>query len=416
MTSSASLVNHKLPNGLTVVIIPRPSVQVVTVDMWVGTGSADEIPEINGVSHFLEHMLFKGTKHYGVGDIDRIIEGVGGVINAGTSHDFTHYYVTAASAEFSTALKIIAEVIQHSTLDSRELDRERQVILEEYRRKQDDPYGFLWERVHEQMYREGPYKAPVLGIPESLQATTRERMLDYYHRTYCADNMTLLVVGNVDASDAIPQVEASFAGFNRRHRPLLSPDAYTTVFAAGSETAYKKEVNETYFVMALPAPGLEEKDCWYALDVLQYVLGGGRASLLYQEIKEKRRLATTIGAGYPTSKYPSMFYITATCRQEKRRALEQAIWEQLDRVAQNPPDSATLARAKRLLVNSHAFSLETTNGQSSMVGYYHTVTGSSRFEQGYAEGISGVNASEVQTQAQRWLKKDTANQIWLEPL
>lgn len=415
MTVQTTLRQERLANGLTVLIVPRPSVQVVTVDMWVATGSADEPPEINGVSHFLEHMLFKGTERYGVGQIDRAIEAVGGVINAGTSHDFTHYYVALAAEEFDTALHIIGEVIQHSTLDEEELNRERQVILEEYYRKQDDPQGVLWENLYERMFARGPYKAPVLGLPETLEAIGRPQMLDYYERHYAPANMALLIVGNVDPDAALRKVEEQMGAFERPFRPLLDRNALTTDYARQVEYVIEKDVNETYCALAFPAPALRDAREAYAIDVMQFVLGGGHASLLYQEVKEKRQLATSIGAGYPSSRFDDIFYIYATCQEDKRREMEQAVLEQIERVAQSASDAESLDRARRLLINSHAFSLETTNGQSSSIGYYYTVTGSTDFERRYAEGIAAVTAEDVQEQARRWLRPEAMNRVLVRP-
>lgn len=415
MNSSARIITQRLPNGLTVLVVPRPSVQVVTVDMWVATGSADETPQINGVSHFLEHMLFKGTDSYGVGEIDRAIEAVGGVINAGTSHDFTHYYVTLASEEFPTALHIITEVIQHSTLDQTELDRERKVILEEYHRKQDNPQGLLWERLYDVAFARGPYKAPVLGVPATLEAIGHAEMMDYYERHYSPTNMVLLIVGNVDPDDALRQAAEALKGFNRPYRPVLAQGPGETEYATNVEAIIEKDVNETYCALAFDAPPLKDPREAYALDVLQFVLGGGRASVLYQEIKEKRQLATSIAAGYPSSRHPDLFYIFATCEEEKRTAMERAIMEQLDGVAQSPPSPAALDRARKLLVNSHAFSSETTGGQSSSIGYYYTITGSTEFEQNYPAGILSVTADQVQEQARRWLSPANVKRVVVRP-
>jgi zinc protease len=239
--------------------------------------------------------------------------------------------VALAAEEFDTALHIIGEVIQHSTLDEEELNRERQVILEEYYRKQDDPQGVLWENLYERMFARGPYKAPVLGLPETLEAIGRPQMLDYYERHYAPANMALLIVGNVDPDAALRKVEEQMGAFERPFRPLLDRNALTTDYARQVEHVIEKDVNETYCALAFPAPALRDAREAYAIDVMQFVLGGGHASLLYQEVKEKRQLATSIGAGYPSSRFDDIFYIYATCQEDKRREMEAAVSRRWDR-------------------------------------------------------------------------------------
>lgn len=407
LTAPALLHSHRLDNGLTVFIVPRPGCGVVTTDMWVSVGSADEPPELNGASHFLEHMLFKGTERRGVGEIDRTVESLGGYLNAGTSHDFTHYYIMAAAEHFPMLVDILADVLCHSTLDAGELDRERQVILEEYRRKQDDPHGFLWDTLYEEAFAAGPYKASVLGEPATLEAITREKMLDYYHRLYCPANMALIVVGDVDPTAALSVIAQAMKGFDREPRPLVARDHWTTAYAPGVLRLFDRDVHETYGVLAFPAPALTDPAETYAIDALQFVLGGGDASVLYQEIQEKRRLATSIHAGCANSRHPDLFYIFYTCEDAKREALEAAVLEQIETLRTTLVTPRAMERARKLLVNSHAFSLETTSGQSGSVGYYHCVTGSTDFEWRYAEGIRAVTAEQVMEQARRWLNPES---------
>ncbi len=414
--SSLQLQKQVLTNGLPVLLVHRPGERVVTLDAWVSVGSADEPTGIGGVSHFLEHMLFKGTRRRGVGEIDRLVESVGGYLNAATSHDFTHYYVTVAADDFPVAADVLADVLENSTLDPEELDRERKVILEEYARKQDDPQGFLWDALYERVFEKGPYKASVLGEPETLAAITHDNMLDYYHRHYAPSNLVLIVVGDVEPDRALSLLEQNFAGFNRPYRPILPPDSMPTVYARGVREVIERDVQETYGTMTFPAPSMRDNyAATRALDVLQFVLGGGNASRLYQEIKEKRRLATSISAGYSSSRHPDLFYVAYTCSDDKREELERVALDELDKVRQELIPPAELDRARKLLINAHRFSLETSGGQSGSIGYYYTVTGAPDFEWHYADGIRAVTAEQVQEQARRWFDPEKRAAMVLRP-
>jgi len=222
-------------------------------------------------------------------------------------------------------------------------------------------------------------------------------------------------VGDTEPPRALEAVGAALGGFHRPFRPLVARDGAETTYSGPVETVLEKDVNETYGVMAFPVPALKDYAAAYALDVLQFLLGCGDASLLYQEIKEKRRLATSIQAGCGSSRYPDLFHVYYTCDEAKRPDLEKAALEQIDRVAQEPPAPQALERARRLLVNAHAFSLETTNGESASIGYYYTITGATRFERDYMGEIANVSAERVQEQAQRCLKPEAMTRVAVRP-
>ena len=211
--------------------------------------------------------------------------------------------------------------------------------------------------------------------------------------------MLLLVVGDIDPAQVIAAAKEELSAFSRPYEPILQRSQWQTQYSRGQEVFIEKEVNETYCGLGFPAPSVDDYHRAYSLDMLQFILGGGRASLLYSEVKEKQQLATSIGAGYATSRFPDLFFIFATCDDANRQKMIEAIHEQIDSVAQKPPEPSQMQRARKLLTNSHAFSLETTSGQSSSIGYYFTITGSTDFEANYAIRASpAVTAGDVQRQ------------------
>lgn len=397
----ADIFPFTLANGLTLIVAPRSDTGVLTLDCWVRVGSADEPPALHGASHFLEHMLFKGTDRFQVGEIDRMVEGVGGVVNAATSHDFTHYYITAAAGEFPVAMTALSDMLQHARLDPQEVDRERQVILEEYRIKQDHPMGVLWESLYDTAFEQGPYKHSVLGTPDSLEAIGSRELRDYYNRHYAPHNIAIMMVGDIDPQKAAAWTAPYFSDFTRPYRPSVDKTPATRM-ALAPEKYLEKEVKESYCALALPAPALLDYDEVVALDVVQFLLGGGHSSLLYQEIKEKRQLVSAIHMGFSSARYPDLLYVFYTCPDENREPVNEAVLEIFDRLTQEKPGEKELNRAKKLLCNEHAFSLETTGGQSGSIGYYYTITGGIAFEQHYAERVQAVTAEKALHAAQKW--------------
>lgn len=394
---------EKLPNQLTVLVSPRPGARVVTADLWVGAGSADEPAAFNGASHFLEHMLFKGAGPYGVGEIDRLIEGIGGVLNAATSHDFTQYYITAAAENLPVMLDTLFHMAANARLEKEEADNERQVIVEEYLIKQDNPQGVLWEQLYFKAFDSGPYRLPILGTPETLAEIGGAELRAYYERHYAPGNMTLVIVGDVEPARAVDEARKTFGTLERPYRPMLERSSLITKYSDPAEHVLEKDANETYGMLAFPSPGMGDSREVCALDVLQYTLAGGDASVLYQELKEKRRLATSIDAGYSHARHPDLFCVYFTCDERNRAALTRGVLELFERAAQEKVPAAELERARKLLANTHAFSLETAGGLSGTLGYYYTICGGADFERDYIDTVLGVSAEEIQSLAQRYL-------------
>lgn len=401
-----------LDNGLPVLIKPVKN-KVVTLDMWVNTGSANEAPRINGISHFLEHMLFKGTPRYGPGELDKIIMSVGGVWNAGTSKDFTHYYVTVASPYFKQALDCIADMIQHSLVDSKEFDQEKMVILEEYRRKQDNPFGLLYDELYETFYSEGPYKQSVLGSFESISDLKRDDMYDYYRRYYTADNMVFVVVGDIEPAECEAAIRRAFEGLNAASSPL--PDApRQSAFAAGKLQRIQRDVNELYLGSAFPAPGIDKASEVIAMDLAMTMLGDGRSSRLYRALKEEKRLVNSVSAGFATHRYPGMTYLAATLSDGNVDTVISEATAIFRNLATQPPTAAELAKARRVIRNGMLFGMETNTGQSSTIGYYYTITGGTEFLDEYLARLDAITAEDVARVAQTYFTAEPTS-IVVEP-
>jgi zinc protease len=412
---ASGIVSRRLSNGLKVLVAPRPGCRVATVDMWVNVGSADEPAAFSGASHFLEHMLFKGTARFSLGQIDHLIEGMGGVLNAATSHDYTHYHVTAASASFPKALDIIADMVANALLDAEEIDNEREVIIEEYLIMRDNPQSVIWEELYDRCYESGPYKRSIIGSLESLRGIGRPELLDYYERHYAPENMTLLLVGDLEPERAFDTAERAFYGFHRALRPFASGVDRETRLAPVAEHVLEKEIHETYAMIAFPVPPLRDHEEAYALDVMQFVLGGGDASMLYQELKEKRRLVSAIHTGYPNSRYDDLFHIYFTCEENKRRDAQDAIFDQLALLGEREVDAPALKRARKLLASEHEFNLETTEGESGSIGYFHAITGDIAYERNYVQGVMSVDAARIRDLARQYLSSREAVRLAIRP-
>lgn len=402
----------KLDNGLPVIIKPIIN-KVVTLDMWVNTGSANESARRNGISHFLEHMMFKGTPKYGPGDLDKTIMSVGGVWNAGTSKDFTHYYVTVAGPYFETALDCLADMMKNSLIDKTEFDQEKQVILEEFRRKQDSPFGLLYDELYEATFESGPYKQSVLGSFESISALDRDDMYDYYQRYYAADNMVFVVVGDVDEKACEQLIRTAFADLEPHHRPHEDAPRETRYGSPGLHRI-EKDVNEIYLGSSFRGPSLDKINDVLAMDLALTILGDGRSSRLYRILKEEKRLVNSVSAGFASHRYPGMAYLAATLSDPNPEDVISEAAVIFRGLADNPPTDAEMAKARRVIRNGMLFGMETNTGQSSTIGYYFTLTGDGEFLENYLDRLDALTAQDVSRIAAEYFSHDPVS-ITVEP-
>ena len=403
-----------LTNKMPVLVMEDPDSPVATLDVWVNTGSALEPKDINGVSHFLEHMIFKGTELRGAGEVDREIESVGGLWNAGTSIEFTHYYLTVGTPFVNTGIDVLSDVIANSKLDPLELERERQVILEEYHRQQDNPAHFLMTEAWSLSFEKSPNRWPVLGVPKTINAITREKLHKYYTSRYTPENMVLVIAGGVRVEDIKPVLEEKFGSINR---PFRKPRAggEKTIRTHGLYGEFEKPIRESYILFTFPAPDLGRPKDVYSFDLLSYILGEGRSSRLYRRIKEDKRLVSSISASYPTHRRDSLFYIFATFDYSKKQKVIDSVTRELNRIFSSRVSGKELEKAKRLLTNHYLFSNETTGGRTSETGFYYTLTGDTRFERNYLKKIGEVTPEDIRKVAGKFLKPEKANIFIVKP-
>ena len=385
---------HQLPNGLTLYLQPNDGAPLVTLDAWVRVGSRDEPAELAGISHFLEHMLFKGTERLHTGEYDRRIEALGGYLNAATSADYTHYYVIVPSENLDAAAVDLADVLQNSVIDEAEVEKERQVILEEIRMKDDNPGGFLHDRVTRAMFASGPYAGTVIGSPQTVAALTRPQLREHFERHYAPENMAIVAVGNFDAERLRLRLEELLGGMRRRLRPWRD-ELPPTVFAPPASTELERDWQQAYFYLAFPGPALESLRQAAALSIAEAVLDGGRTSRLVNALVEKKRLATSISASFPGHREPSFAAISGTCQAGDAARVEEAAMEEVELLRRHGMRKGELARAKRQLLNAHLFAAETNTGQASMLGYSFALFGRPDFLVDYPAAIEAETEEEA---------------------
>ncbi len=370
--SSGSLLSPytkiKFDNGLTLIVKEVHSAPIAAVDIWVGTGARNETADETGISHFFEHMLFKGTTKRKTGEIAREIAAVGGYTNAQTSLDTTHYYVVVPSEHIDLALDIEADAIMNSSFDPVEIDRERKVILEEKRLKEDDPPRKLGLLAYQAVFKGTPYANDILGSPDSLAKINRDTFLNYYKKYYTPGNMVIVVAGDVNSSHIVEQTRKLFRDFKARPKkgsPSFSLPKLTEI----RRIEIEKRVDQTYVYFGFPGPGMLDKDA-PALTVLGVILGGGRSSHFYQTLLEDKQLVNEIAAGYQTYRNIGMMAIYAQMKDTGVSDLENEIKSIIGQIIAKGVSKEELQRAKALVRSDIAYTMESDADIASFIGEY----------------------------------------------
>ena len=396
---------HKLDNGQTVVIQEEHNNPIVTIDTWIRTGSVDENDTKSGVSHFLEHLFFKGTKAHPAGEFDKLLESKGAVINAATSKDFTHYYIVIPSKFFDLALSLHADMLLNPQIPRKELEKERKVVLEEISKNENDPDRKLYRNLTSMMYTGHPYKREVIGSSNIIETIRREEILEYYNSHYAPSNMVTVIVGDVNTDDVLRKISQNFVSEPRkiekntfkREKALTEKQMYTE----------KADVNSGYMLIGFRGVPIADNDT-YALDVLATILGDGRSSKLYQSIKENKQLAYSIGASNSSLRDDGIFYVSAQFTPGNVEKVEKAIFAEIEQVKKYGVTDKELAIGKSIIEKDTYYSRESVSNIATGIGYTLTLTDNPDYYRNYLDNIAKVTADDVKRVANKYLSENKA--------
>lgn len=396
----------KLPSGQKVVIKEVKDNNIVKIDTWINTGSINEDDKTTGISHFLEHLFFKGTQKYPTGTFDKILDSKGATVNAGTSKDFTHYYIQIPSKDFDLALELHSDMLQNPLIPRKELERERPVVIEEISKCKDSPTNRLFDNLYKLLYEKSnhPYKRNVIGTKEVIESVTREEILDYFNKFYTPDAYTTVIVGDVDKQEALKKVEKAFKQTKRKQTKIKYP---TIKPLTQIERAYDSmDINNTHTMIAFLAPKFSQANDNYALDVLSTMLSSGKSSILNQELKEKKELVLSISAGNYSQKDSGMFYIYATSEPNKEELIEKAIIEELAKIQKGDFDDTNLLKAKNQIKTNTYYSRESISNISDDLGYDFTFSNDENYYENYLKNIDKVSREDIIKVAKKYLILD----------
>jgi zinc protease len=400
-TTPGATVNFRLPNGLEVVLEENRAAPVVAFQAWVKIGSADEPREQAGIAHFTEHMLFKGTGRRGVGQIAQEVEGAGGEINAWTSYDETAYHLVMASPFFDAGLDILADSLRHSAFDPEELERERQVVLEEIKQGQDDPDRMAAQGLFQIAFDQHPYGRPIIGSPETVRALTRDQLFGFFKQRYVASNVTLVVVGDVDAGRARTAIEHAFGDMPGGPQP--GPRPQQPQQGGPRVRAIARDVKECQLLAGFHVPAVDHEDI-PALDLLAVVLGQGESSRLNLQLVRNRQLVTSASAYTFANRNPGLFVVGAALPPGRLEAATRVLLDETLRLGRQEVSAEEIAKSKNLLESERVFDKETVQGYARKLGFFTAIAGDSKFEDRYFQRLSAVGPAQLRQVAERYLR------------
>ena len=403
-----------LPNGLTIIVQEDHSAPVASVQAWCVTGSIDEDQHLGaGLSHILEHMLFKGTKTRSTNVIAQKIQDVGGYINAYTSFDRTVFWIDVPKDGVATALDVLADAMMNSTLPPEEYMKEQEVIRREFAMGLDDPDRVAGLLLFATAYQRHPYHFPVIGDIEIYNQLTQDQVMQYYKTRYVPNNLTFVVVGDVDAAKMRQQLTEFFKAYpGKSLKPVFIPEEPPQLGRRDVHQEFATEL--THLSLAWHIPEVTNPDV-PALDLLSTILGDGRSSRLYRRVREEAGLAYRISAFSYTPGDPGLFGIDATLDPKKREAAEQLVLHILDEVKQSGVSAEELMKARKMLLSHHLGALTTMRGQASDIGSNWLLTRNLNFSRDYLDAVQKVTLDDIKRVAAHYLTNENLTVISLNP-
>lgn len=413
---------RRLPNGLTIVAEHLP-VDAVNLSVWLNVGSAVESDDINGMAHFLEHMIFKGTPQLAAGEFERLIERRGAVTNAATSQDYTHYYITCAPQDFAELAPLQVDVLLNASIPDEAFERERLVVIEEIRRAEDNARRRTYQRSMETAFEVLPYKRPVLGPASVIEQLTPQQMRDFHKSRYKPQSMTAVAVGNLPVEELIKIVADAFtgaiAGLESREVELVADNRNLESESAFTQTVRREYVDaslqQARLVMMWRVPGLDQLSETYAFDVLATILGHGRTTRLVQDLREERGLVSSISVSNMTQRLQGVFYISAQLDEKNLAEVEKAIAQHIRTIQTELVTEAEMARVRTQVANRFIFGNETPSDRANLYGYYQSIIGDLAPALNYPACIQALTAADIQQAARKYLSPDACGVVVLCP-
>jgi zinc protease len=421
VNGSAAVLEHQLDNGMKVIVKQDQRAPIVVSQVWYKVGSSYEYGGLTGISHVLEHMMFKGTEQYPQGEFSRIIAANGGDENAFTGRDYTAYFQTLAKDRLAVSLELEADRMRNLLLLEEEFLKEVEVVKEERRmRTEDNPNSLTFEQFNTVAYEASPYRIPVIGWMSDLDALQVDDLRTWYRKWYAPNNATLVVVGDVEPQAVVELAERYFGPLKpesvARPKPRSEPDQ-----RGMKRLTVKAPARQPYLIMGYKTPVIGETQAdWepYALEMLAHVLDGGESARLARNLVRGSQVAASADASYSAfSRLPGMLTLDAIPTPGKSiEQLEQALKAEIERLKREPVDAKELERVRNQIVAAKVYEKDSVFYQAMLIGQLETVGLDWRLSEQYVDNLKRITPAQIQQVANKYLVDDSLSVAVLEPL
>ncbi|MFN4032148.1 MAG: M16 family metallopeptidase [Fimbriimonadales bacterium] len=405
-----------LSNGVRIVAEAIPTVQSLTVSLWIRAGSRDELPHQHGIAHFLEHMLFKGTHTRTAAQIAQAIEGRGGVLNASTGKELTFYYARMLAEHMPIAVEVLSDLFLNARLDPDDIELEKGVVLEEMRMIEDTPDEILHDRVSEVHWGDHPLARRIIGTPDTVSVFTREMIREFIQTHYRPERVVVAAAGNLDPDALFAEVDRWLGRWTPEptHSEIPAPPAPTRRPHAPARHLETRDVEQTHFAVVMDGVSFFDERR-YAQAVLNTLLGGSMFSRLWQEVREKRGLAYEIGSYAAPMSDGGLFVIYSGVAPSAFEQAVQVIEGALEQLLTEPPSDEEVASARNLLKGNRVLALESTQARAELIGSETLMRGAVTPMEEIIAAIDAVTPQSIHTLAQQLLPPQRRTLVAITP-
>jgi len=409
----AAMEVHSLKNGLNYIFEERKNTGVVAIQVWVNVGSKDEDDRVAGITHFIEHLIFKGTEKLKGNAFASQIEAMGGSVNAFTSFDNTVYHIIIPSHVFREGFELLMESVRNPAFPDDEITKERKVVLEEIKMGEDDPQRKLFKELFSLSYHGEAYGRPVIGFADVIEKVSRQDIIDYFRSHYVPSNQTIVITGDFDSALARGLIAEQFSG-----DPSVTPPPERHVVSGGGpkgdrQKVLERELREKYTALAYPIPRRTSSDV-PAIEVLGVILGDGESSRLQEVLKSRKGVVNGIATYVFTPKEEGLFVVYANYSGDRQKVL-QGIDGEIRKIQKNSIKDWELTKAKNMLRAYYVYDAETAQGRARQIGDSKTMTGDPYFIEKYLRDVDRVTADDVRRMAVKYLQPNDRRTVTMGP-
>lgn len=396
-----------LKNGLKLIFIEDTSSPVATFQVWYKVGSVDEPEGKSGISHLLEHLMFRGSKNYPGNVFSKIIQSHGGVDNAFTTKDYTVYFQRLLSSKIHVSIELESDRMENLLLQKEDFELEKKIVLEERRQRyEDNPESLIIEEVIGAAFKAHPYRRPVIGWTEDIQSITFEDVKNHYAKFYCPDNAFIIVAGNIKKNEVIEKIKEKFEKIPLCQNKPKRNNVHEPTQYGERRIILKKQTHLPMIVMAYKVPSYPNKDS-LSLEILSTILGEGKSSRLYKKLINEKNLVVDIGTSYsPLNRDGFLFFIIASIKDiGKIDEVEKIIRQEIEQLKIDIPSEREIEKAKNQVEASFLFSQDSVFGHALVLGRFE-ILGNWKMIETYKNEIIKISKEDVQKVAQKYLNED----------